>query len=174
MGRIQRSEHVFPYGWDVVTAAFWRKYPHPMLPHVEKMDVISRFIDEQGCLHTARLGVCSPINVPSWVTYILGTHYSHVYEESVCNPVSKTLQLRSTNLSYRSIAVVDEICTYAAAESILGPSQPSTLYTQVSRVNALLPFFSQSFEEYWVERGTATARQGVLAMDELCSGKSSC
>ncbi|RHZ04470.1 hypothetical protein DYB37_012045 [Aphanomyces astaci] len=138
MGRIQRSEHVFPYGWDVVTAAFWRKYPHPMLPHVEKMDVISRFIDEQGCLHTARLGVCSPINVPS------------------------------------SIAVVDEICTYAAAESILSPSQPSTLYTQVSRVNALLPFFSQAFEEYWVERGTATARQGVLAMDELCSGKSSC
>ncbi|ETV98876.1 hypothetical protein, variant [Aphanomyces invadans] len=168
MGRVQRSEHVFAYPWEVVSAAFWRKYPHPMLPHVEKMEVISRFLDEQGCLHTARLGKCTPANVPSWVTRVLGTHYSYVYEESVCDPVDKTLRLQSANLSFRSLAVVDEICSYSAPPR-LSSSAPTTLYTQTSRVRAFFPFVSRAFEEYWVERGTEAAHQGISAMEDLCS-----
>ncbi|CAK4069262.1 unnamed protein product [Aphanomyces euteiches] len=160
-GRTQRTEHVYPHGWDVVTQAFWRKYPNPMLPHVEKMEVISRFLDEQGRLHTARLGVCTPTNLPEWAEVILGRH-SFVYEETVCDPHAKTLQLKSTNLSYRSVAVVNEDCHYNS----LGPS--ATKYVQSSHVQAFVPLLSRQFETFWVERGNETAAAGLRAMETLC------
>ncbi|KAF0718450.1 Aste57867_1686 [Aphanomyces stellatus] len=157
----QRTEHVYPHAWAVVSSAFWRKYPNPALPHVEKMDVLSRFLDDRGRLHTARLCRCVPSNMPAWATTLLG-NYSYVYEETICDPEARTLHLKSTNLSFRSVAVVDEVCDYTSVDD------RHTKYTQTSRVVAHVPILAKALEEHWIERGAETAQQGLRAMEAIC------
>jgi len=160
----QVTEHTYPYAWDVVTRAFWNKYPNAKLSHVERVDVLSRYIDEDGCLHSARLAKCTQNNMPSWAESILGKH-SYVYEETICDPVKKTLRLKSTNLSFRSVATVEESCLYQVdPKNIHG----QTLYTQEAQVRAFVPFVSRKLESFSVSRGAETAARGLGAMEGIC------
>ncbi|KAF0682471.1 Aste57867_25423 [Aphanomyces stellatus] len=162
----QITEHVYPYSWDVVSRAFWNKYPNAKLAHIERVDVLSRFIDSEGRLHTARLAKCSQNNMPSWATRLLGKH-AYVYEETICDPVKKTLELKSTNLSFRSVATVHESCVY---RPLAGPdgTLSHTMYTQDSEVSAFVPFVSQKLESLSVSRGVENAARGLSAMEALC------
>ncbi|OQS00108.1 hypothetical protein THRCLA_21748 [Thraustotheca clavata] len=162
----QKTEHTYPYSWDVVSRAFWNKYPNAKLSHVERVDVLNRYIDSEGRLHSARLAKCTQNNMPSWAESILGK-YSYVYEETICDPVNKTLQLKSTNLSYRSVATVNEVCLYTQAK---GPDGlfSHTHYTQDAQVSAFVPFVSQKLEKLSVSRGAETAAKGLNAMEAIC------
>ncbi|CAK4081435.1 unnamed protein product [Aphanomyces euteiches] len=162
----QTTEHVYPYSWDVVTRAFWNKYPNAKLAHVERVDVLSRYIDNEGRLHTARLAKCTQNNMPSWAVKILGK-FSYVYEETICDPVAKTLLLKSTNLSYRSVATVHETCFYQPAAGPDG-AMSQTMYTQDAEVSAFVPFVSQKLESLSVNRGAETAARGLSAMEAIC------
>ncbi|OQS01320.1 hypothetical protein ACHHYP_01368 [Achlya hypogyna] len=162
----QTTEHVYPYSWDVVSRAFWNKYPNAKLTHVERMDVVSRYLDAEGRLHSARLAKCSQANMPGWAESIVGK-YSYVYEETICDPVAKTLQLKSTNLSFRSVATINEVCLYTQAKGPDGTNS-HTSYSQDAQVSAFVPFLSQKLEKLSVSRGAETAAKGLSAMEALC------
>ncbi|ETW06514.1 hypothetical protein H310_02745 [Aphanomyces invadans] len=163
----QTTEHVYPYSWDVVSRAFWNKYPNAKLAHVERVDVLSRYMDAEGRLHTARLAKCTQNNMPSWAVSMLGK-YSYVYEETICDPVAKTLHLKSTNLSYRSVATVHESCVYRPHPASESGGMTHTMYTQDAEVSAFVPFVSQKLESFSVSRGAETAARGLSAMEALC------
>jgi 4-amino-4-deoxychorismate lyase len=161
-----KTEHVYPYSWDVVSRAFWNKYPNATLTHVERVDVISRHMDSEGRLHSARVVRCSQNGIPSWAESYLGK-YSYVYEETICDPVAKTLLLKSTNLSYRNIATVNETCFYRPHQGSDG-SKTHTMYTQDAQVSAFVPFVSKKLESLGVSTGSVNAAKGLNAMEALC------
>lgn len=157
------TRHVYPYSWDVVTRAFWNKYPNKTLAHVERVDVLDRRLDAQGRLVTSRLAKCTQGNLPGWAKSVLGSS-SYVYEETVCDPRTKTLVLKSTNLSFRSVATVEETCVY----SVHPDDDQMTLYEAEAKVTAFVPLLSKKLESFSVSRGADTAAKGIRAVEGIC------
>lgn len=157
------TTHTYPFAWDVVSRAFWNKYPNRTLTHVERVDVLDRRIDSNGRLLTCRLAKLSQNNLPGWVKSTIGAS-SYVYEETVCDPYEKTLVLKSTNLSFRSVATVEETCVYS-----VHPENPElTLYRAENKVTAFVPMLSKKLENFSVRRGTETAAKGIHAVEDIC------
>lgn len=156
------TKHVYPYEWDVVTRAFWNKYPNDKMAHVESVDVLNRYIDENGILHTARLTRVSQDNLPSWVKRIMGSS-AFAYEETSCDPVKKTLKLRSRNISFNNLATVEENCVYSVEER-----SKSTKYEQTTSVTAFVPFVARKLERFSVRAGEVSAGMGLKAMEDIC------
>ena len=55
----------YDHPFETVTLAVFMKYPNPFASHVLASDVIERFIDSNGCLHTSRLFLKEGA-VPKW------------------------------------------------------------------------------------------------------------
>ncbi|RLN98518.1 hypothetical protein BBJ28_00022236 [Nothophytophthora sp. Chile5] len=158
------TQHVYPYHWDVVTRAFWNKYPNSRLAHVERVDVLDRRLDAQGRLVTSRLAKITQGNLPGWVKSVLGDS-SYVFEETVCDAQAKRLVLKSTNLSFRSVATVEETCVY----SVHPDDANTTLYEAEAKVTAFVPLLSKKLESFSVSRGAETAAKGIRAVEEICN-----
>jgi hypothetical protein len=158
------TRHVYPFHWDVVTRAFWNKYPNERLAHVERVDVLDRCLDSQGRLVTTRLAKVTQKNVPSWVRSALGDS-TYVFETTTCDPKQKKLVLKSTNLSLRSVATVEETCVY----SVHPDNDDKTLYEAEAKVTAFVPLLSKKLESFSVSRGAETAAKGIRAVEEICN-----
>ncbi|EGZ15380.1 hypothetical protein PHYSODRAFT_354773 [Phytophthora sojae] len=157
------TRHVYPFQWDVVTRAFWNKYPNSRLAHVERVDVLDRRLDAQGRLVTTRLAKVTQRNVPGWVRSALGDS-TYVFEETTCDAQRQRLVLKSTNLSLRSVATVEETCVY----SVHPEDASKTLYEAEAKVTAFVPLVSQKLEKFSVSRGAETAAKGIRAVEEIC------
>uniref|UniRef100_A0AC11BCA6 Uncharacterized protein n=1 Tax=Ovis aries TaxID=9940 RepID=A0AC11BCA6_SHEEP len=111
--KIWTSEHVFDHPWETVTTAAMQKYPNPMNPSVVGVDVLDRHIDPSGKLHSHRL-LSTEWGLPSIVKSIIGAARTKTYvqEHSVVDPIEKTMELKSTNISFTNMVSVDERLIY--------------------------------------------------------------
>ncbi|XP_072903030.1 PRELI domain containing protein 3A isoform X6 [Hemitrygon akajei] len=111
--RIWSSEHLFSHPWETVIKAAMRKYPNPMNPNVVGVDVLERNLDTRGRLHSQRL-LCTEWGIPSIVMTILGTNRTTTYikEHSVVDPVERTMELCSSNITLTNLVSVDERLIY--------------------------------------------------------------
>ena len=111
--KIWTSEHVFDHPWETVTTAAMQKYPNPMNPSVAGVDVLDRHINPSGKLHSHRL-LSTEWGLPSIVKSIIGAARTKTYvqEHSVVDPVEKTMELKSTNISFTNMVSVDERLIY--------------------------------------------------------------
>lgn len=111
--KIWVSEHVFNHPWETVTKAAMQKYPNPMNPSVIGVDVLDRNIDKQGRLHSKRL-LSTEWCLPSIVKSIIGNSrsYTYIQEQSVVDPIEKTFELQSSNITFTNLVSVDEKLTY--------------------------------------------------------------
>ena len=71
--------------------------------------VLSRTVDSEGRLVTKRLHVIYQ-DVPCFVKAIVGDIVTYAGEESIVDPKTKTMTLRTKNLSLNCVASVDELC----------------------------------------------------------------
>jgi 4-amino-4-deoxychorismate lyase len=95
----------------MVTLGVFQKYPNPYLDHVSSTDVLSRYVDGQGRLHSLRLMVKRvPTGLPFWIQALIPRlrPSSYVAEESVVDPSTMTMSTRSINLSNRRFMVAEE------------------------------------------------------------------
>ncbi|KAM6340769.1 PRELI domain containing protein 3B isoform 2-T3 [Alca torda] len=111
--RIWTSEHVFDHPWETVTTAAMQKYPNPMNPGVVGVDVLQRQVDAGGKLHSHRL-LSTEWGIPAIVKSLIGTCRTKTYvqEHSVVDPVKKTMELKSRNISFTNLVSVDERLVY--------------------------------------------------------------
>ncbi|XP_061297922.1 PRELI domain containing protein 3B isoform X2 [Pezoporus flaviventris] len=111
--KIWTSEHVFDHPWETVTTAAMQKYPNPMNPSVVGVDVLDRHVDPSGKLHSYRL-LSTEWGIPSIVKSLIGTCRTKTYvqEHSVVDPVKKTMELKSSNISFTNLVSVDERLVY--------------------------------------------------------------
>ncbi|XP_016279812.2 PRELI domain containing protein 3B-like [Monodelphis domestica] len=107
--KIGMSEHSFDHLWETVTTAAMQKYPNPMNPSVVGVDVLVRHPDPTGKLHSRRL-LSTEWGMPSIVKSLISVARikPYVQEHSVVDPVEKTMDFKSTNISFTNLVSVDE------------------------------------------------------------------
>lgn len=114
MPSIVRREHRFQTPWESTTTAFWNKYPSEDLKHVKDVLVLDRYIDENGVLYARRV-IHMDQKIPSILKPLSqGLSDFFAVEDSIVDPNSKKLTLKTRNLTYSSILNVNETCTYTA------------------------------------------------------------
>lgn len=127
------------------------------------VDYLSRHVDPAtGILHTERLLTCRQ-NVPAFISRILGGEDSSLfYEKSEVDPQGRTLTLRSRNLTFCNLLVVEETCRYSGAV----PDGP-TLFRQEASIRSVTGWshLRTAIEEFCVNRFCANAQRGKLALE---------
>jgi PRELI-like family len=155
--------HIFQHNWTDVATASWRKYPCADRPDVRAVDIVSRRIDpETGALHSLRVVQTELTAVPGWLRTFLGADMTYALEESVVDPVTRTMVLRTHNLSYRSLMDVEETCTY----TVNAENSAHTDFQQDVSVRAF-PFGIAGRMEHWsVDRFKQNAMKGRSVMEQ--------
>lgn len=127
--------------------------------------MLNRFIDSNGCLVTKRLHVVYQ-EVPYYIRAIIGDYVSYAGEESIIDPKSKTLTMRTKNISLGCVASCDELCVYTPESG--NPSK--TNYSKTIHVQAwLYGLLNTQIENWCVDVDKKNRGKGVTVMDEILS-----
>ncbi|XP_064598930.1 PRELI domain containing protein 3B-like [Liolophura sinensis] len=159
--KIWTSEHTFTHPWETVVQAAWRKYPNPMNPSVVGIDVVERSVTPSGILKSHRL-MSTAWGLPTWAVNILGASEScYASEHSEVDPSSKTMTLRSRNVSFCNIISIDENLKYMQHPT----DKSSTLLTQEAVVNVRGVPLSSYMESMITSTISKNASKGRQAME---------
>lgn len=164
MVKLFSAEHTFQHPFERVTSAFWRKYPNDAAAHVKAIDITDRRLDSEGRLITNRIMSCQSA-LPSWLRAAGLPQTCMVAETSIVDPKSRTMVVKSANMSGSSMMVVEETCTYT--QSATAPAT-ATHYKQEARITAFLPFISSKFENYSVANLQSKSAEGMAVVEKLC------
>ncbi|KAF3817454.1 hypothetical protein GH733_012745 [Mirounga leonina] len=148
--------------WETVTTAAMQKYPNPMNPSVVGVDVLDRHIDPSGKLHSHRL-LSTEWGLPSIVKSLIGAARTKTYvqEHSVVDPVEKTMELKSTNISFTNMVSVDERLIYKPH-----PQDPEkTVLTQEAIITVKGVSLSSYLEGLMASTISSNANKGREAME---------
>ncbi|AMD19033.1 HBR132Cp [Eremothecium sinecaudum] len=165
--KLFENEYVFDYEWEKVTAANWKKYPNEVSTHVIATDVLRREVDATGRkLVSERLFTIQQC-VPKWIMMLVGSrNVSYVREVSTVDLDSKTLTLRSCNLTYSHLLKVYETVTYRPH-----PEDPNrkTQFQQVAQITAYAPFsrLCNQLEDWSVQRYRENAEKGKRGFEAV-------
>ncbi|XP_053309547.1 PRELI domain containing protein 3B [Spea bombifrons] len=164
--KIWTSEHVFDHPWETVTTAAMQKYPNPMNPNVVGVDVLNRTVDSNGRLHSDRL-LSTEWGMPSLVRSIIGATRTNTYiqEHSVVDPVAKTMELNSSNITFTNMVSVDERLVYKPH-----PQDPEkTVLTQEAIITVKGVSLSSYLEGMMANTISTNANKGRDAMEWVIS-----
>lgn len=157
----------FEYPWEQVTAANWKKYPNAISTHVIAVDVLRReLIDDGNKLVSERL-ITIKQGVPRWIMMMVGgSNASHVREVSTVDLNTKTLTLKSCNLTYSNILRVFETVKYSPH-----PEDPvnRTLFEQEAQITAYAAItkICNKMEEWSVQRFHDNAMKGKKGFESV-------
>ncbi|CAD7669179.1 unnamed protein product [Nyctereutes procyonoides] len=150
--KIWTSEHVFDHPWETVTTAAMQKYPNPMNPSVVGVDVC-----------TSHRLLSTEWGLPSIVKSLIGAARTKTYvqEHSVVDPVEKTMELKSTNISFTNMVSVDERLIYKPH-----PQDPEkTVLTQEAIISVKGVSLSSYLEGLMASTISSNANKGREAME---------
>ncbi|XP_027003202.1 PRELI domain containing protein 3B isoform X2 [Tachysurus fulvidraco] len=139
-----------------------QKYPNPMNPSVFGVDVLDRKVDKQGRLHSKRL-LSTEWGLPSIVNSIIGNARActYVQEHSLVDPKEKTLELKSSNITFTNMVSVDERLVYKPH-----PDDPSkTVLTQEAIISVKGVSLSSYLEGLMANTISTNAGKGREAME---------
>jgi len=155
-----QSSHTFQHPWSTVTQAFWRKYPNDFQSSVYGTDVIERYVDAEGKLHSKRL-IISDWNIPSFMKFFFGETRGYAVEYSIVDPVEETLTLRSQNINAVSMFAMREEISYKSVGETTRLNHEAKFVFTVSRI------FDDAAENWLVGTITEAARKGLMAMESI-------
>lgn len=101
----------FHHSWQHLATAFWKRYPNKYSVHVLSEDILDRSIDQSGQLITKRIFVKTN-SCPKWIERLMKTKNVQILEESVVDPIRKTLTTITRNLGMTNLMTVEETCIY--------------------------------------------------------------
>ncbi|XP_069807610.1 PRELI domain containing protein 3B [Dendropsophus ebraccatus] len=164
--KIWTSEHVFDHPWETVTTAAMQKYPNPMNPNVVGVDVLNRHVDGGGKLHSHRL-LSTEWGMPSLVKSIIGASRTKTYiqEHSVVDPEAKTMELKSSNITFTHMISVDERLVYKPHPQ----DAKKTVLTQEAIITVKGVSLSSYLEGMMANTISSNANKGRDAMEWVIS-----
>ena len=108
-------------------------------------------------------------DVPAFIYAVVGNVVTYAGEESVVNPYTKTMTLRTKNLSMSTFVSVDELCTYSQCTD----NPDKTQYTKNLAITGLLTgFVNYRLESWFVDADMRNRNNGINVMDEIIGGVS--
>lgn len=157
----------FDYPWEQVTAANWKKYPNAVSTHVIAVDVLRRELADDGKKLVSERLITIQQGVPKWIMMMVGgSNVSHVREVSTVDLNSRTLTMKSCNLTYSNILRVFETVKYSPH-----PEDPenSTLFQQEAQITAYAAFakICNKMEDWSVQRFHDNAMKGKKGFESV-------
>ena len=164
--RFFEATHNYPFEWETVSLASFRKYPNDKTPHVQHVEVLNQDVDPvTGVLRTERL-IMIKQGAPKLIVKLLGgSDHSYVLEYSEVDLKGKTLTMQSTNLTFSNLLTVGEKIVYKP-----DPANPKqTLFVQSVCLSAdgALSRFSSYVEETCLKRFRDNASVGRLGLEQV-------
>lgn len=139
-----RTESVFDYTWNQVMIAYWNRYPNPSSTHVLTEDTIKREVRD-GKLYSRRL--LSKTNpVPKWGARFYNNVPVRIIEDTVLDPVKKTLTTFTRNIGMKKIMKVDEIVVYTEQKD------GRTVAVRRAYISSQVFGFSRAIRAFGIER----------------------
>ncbi|XP_077992613.1 PRELI domain-containing protein 1, mitochondrial-like [Glandiceps talaboti] len=160
----------FKYSWDQVVTAFFQRYPNPRSKHVLTEDVLCRYVKDNKLISKKLYSKTNKL--PRWGEMLVpGPKQICIVEESIVDPVAKTLTTYTHNIGYlRSVMTVEERCEY----SIDTENRKCTAVKKEAWVTSSIYGFSHALQAFGVERfkkNTANAEKGFLHVLERLYGQ---
>lgn len=156
----------FYYPWEQVTAANWQKYPNEMSTHVVAVDVLRRELDPTSQILTSERLITCKQSIPSWLLYMVGgKDVSYVREVSTVDLNTKTLTLRSVNLTLSNLLKVYETVTYKPDatnpfKTVFNQEAQITAYATIQRI-------CNKIEDWSVQRFGENAKKGKAGFESV-------
>uniref|UniRef100_T1J8R0 PRELI/MSF1 domain-containing protein n=1 Tax=Strigamia maritima TaxID=126957 RepID=T1J8R0_STRMM len=110
MVKFYEGSYLFKFSWDQVAKGFWQRYPNPYSHHVLTEDVVAREIQDNK-LFSLRL-LTKTNRVPKWGERFLSSRNVSIIEESVVDPINRTITTYTRNVGYTRVMGVEEKCVY--------------------------------------------------------------
>ncbi|GAB6023453.1 hypothetical protein CHUAL_008233 [Chamberlinius hualienensis] len=110
MGKYYENHSDFKFSWDQVAQAFWCRYPNPFSNHVLSEDVICREVRDNK-LYSKRL-LTKTNHLPEWGKRFMTSRAICIVEESVVDPIQRTIVTYTRNIGFNRVMNVEEKCTY--------------------------------------------------------------
>lgn len=165
--KLFESLHFFNYNWEQVTAANWQKYPNELATHVVSVDILNREIDPvRNVLKSERLIACKQA-IPKWLRAIVGgDEYSFVRELSEVDLNSRTLIMKSANMTMSHLLLVNETVVYRPDPEL---PHSRTLFEQEAEITAFSSWkgICNKIEEWSVERFGQNAKIGKRGFESV-------
>lgn len=111
MTKTYGGNSIFKYSWYDIAVAFWRKYPNKYSKHVLSEDIIDRKINEGQQLVTRRLFLKTN-SCPKWIERLMRSKNVHILEESIVDPIQRTLTTITRNIGMTNLISVIETTVY--------------------------------------------------------------
>merc|ERR1712137_13046 len=152
--------HVFEHNWEDVSLASWHKYPSEDRPDVLSVDLVDRKFDpETGVLTATRLVIMQD-GVPKILKPILGSGTCICLEHSVVDPKQKTMILKARNITFESVATIEETFTYTE-----NPENKFTNFLQQAEVRAYPFGVKGQIEQFLTNKFVNNAPLGQVIME---------
>ncbi|XP_068177599.1 PRELI domain-containing protein 1, mitochondrial-like isoform X1 [Antennarius striatus] len=136
--------------WDHVVSAFWQKYPNPYSTHVLTEDVVYREVTPDHRLLSRRL-LMKTNRLPRWAERFFPSGMSrsvYIIEDSIVDPVNRSLTTYTWNLNYATLMSVEERCIFQ--DSV---EQPSTTHLKREAwISSSIYGFSRPIQEFGLAR----------------------
>ncbi|XP_029644757.1 PRELI domain-containing protein 1, mitochondrial [Octopus sinensis] len=164
MVKYYSGTQILKFSWDQLASAFWQRYPNPYSNHVLTEDVISREIVNQK-LHTKRL-LTKTNPVPKWgERFVSRARHVCIVEESIIDPVAKTVITYTRNIGLQRIMQLEEKCVYRT-------SADNTRWTVCERwayINSSIFGFSRAIQVFALERYKKNVQKTQKGFEHILS-----
>lgn len=143
----------YNYTWDQIAIGLWQRYPNPKSKHVLTEDVVAREVKDDK-LFTKRL-ITKKYHVPKWGRNGPKWYVTNIIEESVVDPVKKTITTYTRNIDLTWFINVVEKCVYTVDPENTTQVMQNKSYWNTSKVFGL----SRAIELYGYEKAKKDAKK---------------
>ncbi|XP_053317862.1 PRELI domain-containing protein 1, mitochondrial [Spea bombifrons] len=157
--------NVLKSSWDQVFAAFWQRYPNPYSKHVLSEDILYREVTPDHKLLTRKL-LTKTNRLPRWAERFFPANVAHavyVIEDSVMDPINKTLISFTWNINHATIMSVEERCTYCE-------NSENTNWTEIKReawVSSKVLGFTRPIQEFGLARFRSNVTKALKGFEYI-------
>ncbi|CAL8331514.1 unnamed protein product [Lota lota] len=149
--------------WEQVVSAFWRRYPNPFSTHVLTEDVVYREVTADHRLLSRRL-LTKTNRLPRWAEKVFPTNLArsvYIVEDSIVDPVAKSLTTFTWNLNHTTLMAVEERCVFK--ESAYQPA--STSIKREAWISSGVYGFSRPIQEFGLARFKSNQTKAMKGLE---------
>lgn len=161
--RLYQTDFTYDHPWSTVTLAYFLRYPNPYARHVLASDVIDRYVDDEGCLHSTRL-LLKRGKLPAWGAKILNINETYIIEDSVVDPKTMQMRTESKNLDHTRVLKVIESQTMTVLPSSDGQLEKTKVQTEVRTISKVPSFVGSKIEYLGVAKFRENFEKSKLGM----------
>ncbi|XP_051515263.1 PRELI domain containing 1b isoform X3 [Myxocyprinus asiaticus] len=176
MGKYFFSETDIESAWELVSTAFWQRYPNPYSTHVLTEDVVFREVTSDNCLVSRRL-LTKTNRLPRWAERIFPgslTRSVYIIEDSVVDLSNRSLTTLTWNINHAKFMRVVERCVFHGERE----SPVRTQLTREAWISSGVFGLSRPIQEFGLARfrsNQVKSMKGLeYALSNLQNASSSC